>query len=349
MAGKPLDGKVALVAGATRGAGRGIAAMLGAAGAVVYCTGRTGEGRTSPMGRPETIEETAALVTAQGGEGIPVRADHTREEEVAALVGRIETERGRLDLLVNDIWGGDPMVDWSARLWALNIGEVRALTDQAIFSHLITARYVAPLMMRQGHGLIVEVSDGHHDGYRGHLVYDLVKSTVNRLAYGMAWELHGTGVTALAVCPGFLRSEAVLEHLGVTEANWRDAVAKDPFFAESETPFFVGRAVAALAADPHVDRRAGQVLFAADLAEVYGFTDIDGRLPDFHSLFARVTAKLAGRPGDLQPNERDLVAARYMQIHRTPAEAEPARGLAARLGFSDLGPGLGPPPGAVAG
>ena len=339
---KPLDGKVALVAGATRGAGRGIACMLGAAGAAVYCTGRTGAGQTSPMARPETIEETAALVDEQGGEGVAVRTDHTREEDVAALIGCIEAERGRLDILVNDIWGGDPMIDWGAKFWELDIAKVRALVEQAILSHLITARHAAPLMLRRRAGLIVEVGDGHYDGYRGQLLYDLVKSTVNRLGYAMAWDLHGTGVTALALCPGFLRSEAVLGHFGVSEANWRDAIAKDPFFAESESPFFVGRAVAALAADPKVNRKAGQVLFAADLAEEYGFTDVDGRRPAFHPMFERVTAELAAKDGDLDANERFLVFARYMQIHRETTHADKARRLAAKLGLADLGPGLGP-------
>jgi NAD(P)-dependent dehydrogenase (short-subunit alcohol dehydrogenase family) len=299
------------------------------------------------MGRPETLEETAALVNEQGGEGVAIRADHTREDEVAALIARIEAERGRLDILVNDIWGGDSMVDWSAKFWRLDIGTVRALVDQAVMSHLITARYAAPLMVRQGGGLIVEVSDGHHDGYRGHLLYDLVKNTVNRLGYAMAWDLYGTGVTALTVCPGFLRSEAVLDHFGVAEANWRDAIAKDPFFAESESPFFVGRAVAALAADPEVYRRAGQVLFAADLADKYGFTDVDGRHPAFHPLFERVTADLAARDGDLSPDERFLVLARYRQVHREPAQTIQAHALAAKLGFADLGSGLGPSPAGV--
>jgi NAD(P)-dependent dehydrogenase (short-subunit alcohol dehydrogenase family) len=337
----PLDGKVALVAGATRGAGRSIACMLGAAGAVVYCTGRSGAGQGSPMGRPETIEETAALVDENRGTGVAVRVDHTREDEVAALIARIEAERGRLDILVNDIWGGDGMTDWSARFWELDIATVRALVEQAVFSHLITARHAAPLMVRQASGLIVEVSDGHHEGYRGQLLYDLVKSTVNRLGYAMAWDLHGTGVTALTVCPGFLRSEAVLDHFGVTEANWREAIAKDPFFAESESPFFVGRAVAALAVDPRVERKAGQVLFAADLAEEYGFTDIDGRRPAFDPKFAKVTADLAEEDGELDADQRFLVLARYRQLHREPANAVQARRLAAKLGFGELGPGLG--------
>jgi NAD(P)-dependent dehydrogenase (short-subunit alcohol dehydrogenase family) len=348
MANRPLDGKVALVAGATRGAGRGIACMLGAAGAVVYCTGRSGGGQTSPMERPETLEQTAALVATHGGEGVPVRVDHTREEEVSALIGRITAERGRLDILVNDIWGGDPMVDWSARYWELDIAKVRALVDQAVMSHLITARHATPLMLRQTGGLIVEVSDGHHEGYRGQLLYDLVKSAVNRLGYAMAWDLRGTGVTALTVCPGFLRSEAVLDHFGVTEANWRDAIAKDPFFAESESPFFVGRAVAAVAADPQAHRRAGQVLFAADLAADYGFTDLDGRRPAFQPMFERVTAGLAAGSGDLDPDQHFLILARYRQIHREPAYADKARRLAAKLGFSDLGPGLGPIPTVIA-
>jgi len=341
MANLPLEGKIALVAGATRGAGRGIARMLGAAGAVVYCTGRSGGGHVSPMGRPETIEETAALVDQHGGEGVAVRTDHTREDEVAALVARIEAERGRLDILVNDVWGGDPVIDWSAKFWELDIAKVRALVDQAIMSHIITARHAAPLMLRQNAGLIAEIGDGHFNGYRGQLLYDLVKSSVNRLAYAMAWDLEGTGVTALGLCPGFLRSEAVLGHFGVTEQTWRDAIAKDPFFAESESPFFAGRAVAALAADPHVHRKAGQVLFAADVAEEYGFTDVDGRLPAFHPMFARVTAELAEKDGDLDQHERFLVHARYMQIHREPAQADRARRLAARLGFADRGAGLG--------
>ncbi len=340
---RPLEGQVALVAGATRGAGRGIAVALGEAGATVYCTGRSSRASgPSPLGRPETIEETAERVAAAGGTGIAVRVDHTVEAEVQALVARIDAEQGRLDLLVNDIWGGDSLIDWSAKFWDLDMTAVRSLVDQAVFSHLITARCAAPLMIRGGRGLIVEITDGHHDGYRGNLLYDLVKSTVNRLGYAMAWDLQGTGVTALTLSPGFLRSEAVLGHFGVAEENWRDAVAKDPFFAESETPLFVGRAVAALAADPHVALEAGRVLFATDLAAGYGFTDVDGRTPAFYRMFDKVTDELAARPGELEPDERFLVFARYLQIHREPANADRARRLAARLGLDRLGPGLGP-------
>jgi NAD(P)-dependent dehydrogenase (short-subunit alcohol dehydrogenase family) len=338
---RPLEGKVALVAGATRGAGRGIACMLGAAGAIVYCTGRSGAGQTSPMARPETLEQTAALVAERGGEAVPIRVDHADEAAVAALIARIDAERGRLDILVNDIWGGDPAIDWSAKFWQLDLGAARALVDQAILTHLTTARHAAPLMVRQGSGLIVEVSDGHHDGYRGQLLYDLVKSAVNRLGYAMAWDLMGTGVTALTVCPCFLRSEAMLENFGVTEANWRDGAARDPFFAESETPFFVGRAVAALAADPKVRRKAGRVLFAADVAAEYGFTDVDGRSPAFDPLFDRTVADLAAQDGELDPHERFLVFARYLQIHREPDQSDAARKLAAKLGLERLGPGLG--------
>jgi NAD(P)-dependent dehydrogenase (short-subunit alcohol dehydrogenase family) len=342
MAERPLEGRVALVAGATRGAGRGIACMLGAAGATVYCTGRSGDGQTSPMGRSETIEQTAALVEEHGGRGVAVRVDHSNEDEVAALIARIDAEHGRLDILVNDIWGGDALVDWGAKFWALDMAKVRALVDQAVMTHLITSRHAAPLMLRARSGLIVEITDGQHDGYRGQLLYDLVKSTVNRLAYAMAWDLIGTGVTALALSPGFLRSEAMLENFGVTEANWRDGVARDPFFAQSETPFLVGRAVAALAADPDVRRKAGGAHWASYLAQEYGFTDLDGGVPDFYGAFDAATAALIEREGRLSGAERFNLFARYLQIHRDPREGAKAARLAARLGLKDLGPAMAP-------
>ena len=339
---KALEGKVAVVAGATRGAGRGIACMLGAAGATVYCTGRSSTGNPSPMGRPETIEETGELVVQHGGKAIPVRVDHTVEAEVVALFQRVRADQGRLDILVNDIWGGDPMIDWSARFWDIDMTAARALIDQAVFSHMLNARHAAPLMIEGGSGLIVEITDGTFAGYRGQMLYDLVKSAVIRLGYAMAWDLVGTGVTALTVSPGFLRSEAVLAHFGVTEANWRDAVAKDPFFAESETPFLVGRGVAALAADPDVGRRAGTALYAGELARAYGFTDVDGGLPDFFALLDRAVGAIVAREAPLEGDERFLVRARYLQIHRDPGQREAAARLAERLGLTGEGAGLQP-------
>jgi NAD(P)-dependent dehydrogenase (short-subunit alcohol dehydrogenase family) len=339
---RPLEGRVALVAGATRGAGRGIACMLGAAGATVYCSGRSVRGAPSPLGRPETIEDTAELVDARGGRGIAVRTDHTREAEVERLVARIREEEGRLDLLVNDVWGGDSMIDWSGRVWTLDLAAARLLIDQAVFSHLVTARHAGALMAEQGSGLIVEVTDAAGDGYRGHLLYDLVKAAVRRLGYAMAWEFMAVGVTALSVTPGFLRSEAVLDHFGVTEDNWRDAVEKDPFFAESETPFFIGRGIAALAADPQVRALAGAVLSADELAARYGFTDVDGRRPAFHPYFDKVADELAAKGAGLTGEERFLLLARYMDVHRDPSRAVQARRLAAGLGFSALGAGLAP-------
>jgi NAD(P)-dependent dehydrogenase (short-subunit alcohol dehydrogenase family) len=339
--GKPLAGLVALVAGATRGAGRGIARALAEAGALVYCTGRSSPGHPKGMDRPETIDETAALIEQAGGRAVAVRVDHTKADEVAALAERVRSETGRLDVLVNSIWGGDPMLDWSGRFWEMDLSQVQAYLDQTLISHLITSRHLAPLMVEARRGLIVEVIDGHFAGYRGHLLYDLVKASLARIAYGMAMELARTGVTALAVSPGFLRSEAVLEHFGVDEDNWRDAIAKDPYFAESETPRLVGRAVAALAADPEVHRKAGLIHFASDLAREYGFTDVDGRVPDFPSMFdARMSALAAGPPPGGE--DRFLAWARYCQIHQDPGRRDLAIALAKALGLEGLGPGLGP-------
>jgi len=344
IAEKPLAGQVALVAGATRGAGRGIARALGEAGAFVYCTGRSSPGHAKGMDRPETIDETAALIVEAGGRAAAVRVDHTRVEEVEALAARVRGEAGRLDVLVNSIWGADPLVDWARRFWEIDLGKLGAYLDQTLVSHLVANRCLAPLMVEADRGLIVEVIDGHFAGYRGQILYDLTKSALARLAYGMAMELVGTGVTALAVSPGFLRSEAVLEHFGVTEANWRDAIAKDRYFAESETPALVGRAVAALAADPQAKRKAGMTHFAADLAREYGFTDVDGRTPDFPAMFDVQAAALAAAP-PLDDNGRFLVWARYCQIHQDPARRDLAVRLAAALGLDGLSPGLGPSPG----
>lgn len=339
--GLPLAGQTALVAGATRGAGRGIARALGEAGAVVYCTGRSAAGHPKGMDRPETIDETVALIEQAGGRAVAVRVDHTCEEEVASLAASIRNDAGRLDVLVNSIWGADPMLDWARRFWEVDLANIRAFLDQTLISHIVTNRHLAPLMVEASRGLIIEVIDGHFAGYRGHILYDLVKASLARLAYGMAMELVQTGVTALCLSPGFLRSEAVLEHFGVGEENWRDAVAKDPFFAESETPRLVGRAAVALASDPEVRRKAGLIHFASDLAREYGFADIDGRVPDFPRLFdAKVKEIASTLPMDDQG--RFLVWARYCQIHQDPARGDLALLLAKALGLEGLGAGLGP-------
>jgi NAD(P)-dependent dehydrogenase (short-subunit alcohol dehydrogenase family) len=283
---RPLDGRVALVAGATRGAGRGIACELGAAGATVYCTGRSVRGAVATPGRSETIEETAAMVDARGGRAVAVQVDHTDRAQVEALVARIRAEHGRLDVLVNDIWGGDALTEFGTPFWELDVEKGRLLLDRAIHTHVVTSRYAAPLLMETGNALIVEVTDGDAFWYRGNLFYDLAKTAVIRLAFAQAYELRNRGVTALAITPGFLRSEAMLDHFGVTEANWTDAIARDANFAQSETPFFVGRAVAALAADPEVKRRSGRVFSSWGLAREYGFSDVDGHRPDWGAYFA---------------------------------------------------------------
>ncbi|GAB4192123.1 MAG: SDR family oxidoreductase [Roseiflexaceae bacterium] len=293
---QPLKGKVAVVAGATRGAGRGIARMLGEAGATVYCTGRSS--RSAPVerpegvspfdlrGRPETIEETAELVNAHGGTGIALRVDHSDERQVAGLFARVRAEQGRLDLLVNDVWGGDDLVEWGRPFWELSVEKGLLMQQRAVFTHIITSRHGAPLLVERGQGLIIEITDGDTPKYRGNLFYDLVKSSAIRLAYAMAEELRPHGVAALALTPGFLRSEAMLEHFGVTEANWRDGAQKDPHFIASETPFFVGRAVAALAADPQIMRKSGGAYSSWGLSEEYGFTDQDGSRPHWGRYYA---------------------------------------------------------------
>ncbi|MFN2445867.1 MAG: SDR family oxidoreductase [Vicinamibacterales bacterium] len=272
---KPLAGKIAVVAGATRGAGRGIAVALGEAGATVYCTGRSVPGNPGMQNRPETIQQTADIVTARGGRGIPVRVDHTQPSEVAALFERV----GELDILVNDIWGGDDLVEWGKKLWETNLEDGLGLLDRAIKTHIITSYYGLPRM--RGGGLVIEITDGDAYFYRGHFFYDLVKTTVIRMAFALSQELKARGVIALAVTPGFLRSEWMLYHFGVTEANWRDAAQKAPSFLASETPLFVGRCVAALAADPNVHLKNGRVFASWDLADEYGVVDADGTRPHF--------------------------------------------------------------------
>ena len=323
---QPLSGRVAVVAGATRGAGRGIATMLGEAGATVYCTGRSVRGRlASGPGRPETIEETAELVTASGGTGIWVRVDHGVEAEVEALFGRVRAEQGRLDVLVNDVWGGDVLTEWGRPFWELSTEKGLAMLRQAVHTHIITSRHGVPLLLERGRGLVVEVTDGDFLGYRGNLFYDLVKIGVIRLAYDMALELEGRGVTALAVTPGFLRSEAVLGHFGVTEENWREATARDPHFAHSESPAFVGRAVAALAADPNVGEKAGGVWASWTLAKEYGFRDADGRRPDWGGYFDEWVARTLERGRPLSTEDRQILELRRFHIDRDPAKADEAR------------------------
>jgi NAD(P)-dependent dehydrogenase (short-subunit alcohol dehydrogenase family) len=328
---RPLSGQVALVAGATRGAGRGIARELAAAGAKVYCSGRSTRGHAATPGRPETIEETAELIVADGGSAVAVRTDHCDEAEVAALAARLKRDEGRLDILVNDIWGGDELIGWDQKFWQIDMGVARRLLDQAMFTHLITARHMAPLMIENTRGLIVEVTDGEFPGYRGQLLYDLIKASLIRLAYAMAWDLKGTGVTALAISPGFLRSEAMLERFGVREANWRDGVARDAQFIFSETPRYVGRAIAALAADPNVGARSGSSIWAADLAAVYGFTDLDGSQPNFWRNVENWLDGEIAKGAPLSDDARWIASARYAHIHNDPARAEQAKRYAAAL------------------
>lgn len=283
---QPLQGKIAVVAGATRGAGRGIACMLGEAGATVYCTGRSTRGYlASGSQRPETIDETAEMVTAFGGKGIAVRVDHSVPQEVEAFFARVKAEQGRLDILVNDIWGGERWIERTT-FWERSLENGLRMLRQAIETHIITAHYGAPMMVEQKSGLIIEITDGDTTDYRGEVVYDLVKNSVIRLAYGMSQDLRPHGVTALAVTPGFLRSEEMLDYFGVSKENWRDATKIEPHFIASETPFFVGRAVAALAADPDVAKKAGGVYASWTLSDEYGFSDIDGSQPHWGRYFA---------------------------------------------------------------
>jgi NAD(P)-dependent dehydrogenase (short-subunit alcohol dehydrogenase family) len=275
----PLEGKVAVVAGATRGAGRGIACMLGEAGAIVYCSGRSIRGKPATGNRPETIEETAEMVTARGGVGIYAQVDHTVREQVRALFERVKSEQGRLDVLVNDVWGGDELTEWRKPFWEHSLQQGLLMLERAVHSHIITSHYGVPLMIEGGQGLIIEITDGIDYRYRGSLFYSLAKVSTIHLAVAMAEDLRKHNITALALTPGYLRSEAMLEGFGVTEENWQDGTKKDPFFANSETPFYVGRAVASLAADPDVSQKSGLTLSSGQLAVEYGFTDLDGRRP----------------------------------------------------------------------
>jgi NAD(P)-dependent dehydrogenase (short-subunit alcohol dehydrogenase family) len=295
-----LRGKVALVAGATRGAGRGIAVELGAAGAIVYVTGRTTRTQQSEYQRPETIEETAELVTAAGGTSIAVQVDHLVPEQVERLVARIQAEQQRLDILVNDVWGGEMLKEWDKPVWEHNLENGLRLLDLGVRTHLITAHVALPLLIERPGGLLVEVTDGTDEynaqHYRINPFYDLAKVSVNRLGWAHAKDLARHGATSVSITPGWLRSEMMLEAFGVTEQNWRDATQRIPHFAISETPRFVGRAIAALAADPDRARWNGQSLSSGQLAQVYGFTDLDGSRPDAWRYVVEVQD--AGKPAD---------------------------------------------------
>ncbi len=295
-----LEGKVALVAGGTRGAGRGIAVELGAAGATVYVTGRTTRDRQSEYARPETIEETAELVSASGGTGIAVPVDHLVADEVRELVDRIRAEQGRLDILINDIWGGKKLFEWNKPVWEHDLQNGLRMLRLAIDTHLITAHHALPLMIERPGGLLVEVTDGtaeyNAEHYRLSPFYDLAKWAVIRMAWAHAKDLAPHGATSVCITPGWLRSEMMLEAFGVREDNWREATARIPHFVISETPRFVGRAVAALAADPDRARWNGQSLSSGGLAQVYGFTDLDGSRPDAWRYVPEVQD--AGKPAD---------------------------------------------------
>jgi NAD(P)-dependent dehydrogenase (short-subunit alcohol dehydrogenase family) len=295
-----LAGKVALVAGGTRGAGRGIAVELGAAGATVYVTGRTTRDHPSEYGRPETIEETVELIRACGGKGIAVQVDHLIADEVRKLIERIRAEEGRLDVLVNDIWGGEKLFEWNKPVWEHDLQNGLRMLRLAIDTHLITAHYALPLMIERPGGLLVEVTDGtaeyNAEHYRLSPFYDLAKVAVIRMAWAHAKDLAPYRATSVSITPGWLRSEMMLDTFGVTEENWRDATANVPHFVISETPRFVGRAVAALAADPDRGRWSGQSLSSGGLAKVYDFTDLDGSRPDAWRYLAEVED--AGKPAD---------------------------------------------------
>jgi NAD(P)-dependent dehydrogenase (short-subunit alcohol dehydrogenase family) len=287
MTEKTLQGKVAVVVGGTRGAGRGIAVQLGAAGATVYVTGRSVRGNPSNLGRPETIEETADQVTFAGGLGIPVRVDHTVEEEVKALFVKVRDEQnGHLDIVVNDIWGGEALSVWGKPFWEQSLHDGLLMQQRTVHSHLITSHYAVPLMLTRKQGLIIEITDGIDYSYRGNLYYSLAKISTIHLAEAMAADLRPYGITAISVTPGFLRSEEMLDHFGVTEANWRDAAAKDPHFIASETPTFIGRAIAALASDPNVFVKSGKAFSSWGLSTEYDITDADGSRPHWGDYFA---------------------------------------------------------------
>jgi NAD(P)-dependent dehydrogenase (short-subunit alcohol dehydrogenase family) len=290
MSERPLAGRVALVAGATRGAGRAIAVELARVGFYVYATGRSSR-TTGPseLGRPETIEETGELISAAGGVGSALVVDHEDCDAVAELVSHIERERGRLDLLVNDIFGGDRYAEWDKPLWEHDWAGGLRMLQMGVHTHLITCRAAIPLLVRtaddETRGLVVEMTDGTSAAnatFRRNVgfYYDLVKANVERIVKGLSVELEDSPITVVGVTPGWLRSESMLENFGVTEANWREACRKRPGFGISESPTYVARGVAALARADDADRWAGTIVSARQLADAYDVTDTDGSRPD---------------------------------------------------------------------
>jgi NAD(P)-dependent dehydrogenase (short-subunit alcohol dehydrogenase family) len=321
---RSLQGQVAVVAGSTRGAGRGIARALGEAGATVYCTGRSVRGSPSPYNRPETIEETAELVTAAGGVGIPVRVDHTVEAEVASLFERIDRDAGRVDVLVNSIAGEDPMFGGWTSLWQTDLTHGPDLLRQSLFSHVLTAKHAAIRMVAKKRGLIVGVTESHMLFGGGNVMADVVKTGIKGLAVRLAEELRPHGVAAVAITPGFLRSESMLERFDVTEETWRDGGKKDEHFLYSETPLFVGRAVAALAGDPEILARSGMLTSSWEVAREFGFTDVDGTRPDWGRHWT--DAVIPAMPWMRKSTERYVA---YLERLITQAKADLAAGAVA--------------------
>ncbi|HKS49799.1 MAG TPA: SDR family oxidoreductase [Amycolatopsis sp.] len=298
---KDLNGKVALVAGGTRGASRAIAVELARSGAIVYVTGRTSGQQRSEVDRPETIEGTVELIAAASGTGIAMRVDHLEPGQVRALAERIDREQGRLDILVDGLWGGDRHMGWGKPVWEHSLAAGLRMIRLGIDAHIITSHYLLPLVIREPGGLVVEMTDGTAEYNRKFragtsLPFYVAKAAAHQLALAEAYELRAHECTAVAMTPGWLRSEAMLDEFGVTEENWREALEKQPHFCVSESPVFVGRAVAALAADPGRSRFSGQTLDSGQLAKIYGFTDVDGSRPDAWRYIREVAD--AGKPAD---------------------------------------------------
>jgi NAD(P)-dependent dehydrogenase (short-subunit alcohol dehydrogenase family) len=318
----PLTGRVALVAGATRGAGRGIARALGEAGATVYCTGRSVKGSPSPYGRPETIDETAAMIVAAGGKAIAVRVDHTHEPEVKALFRRMMRAHRRIDVVVDSVAGEDPLMGTYGFLWQADLTTADAIFRQGLTSRIVTAKHAALAMMPARRGLIVEVTEADMIGGGGNPMAQAVKTAQKVLPLLWAAELSPHGIATIAVTPGFLRSESMLQHFGVTEDNWRDAGKTDPNFLQSESPLFVGRAIAALAADPKVQARTGMLFGSWELGRDYGLTDYDGRRPDWgrHTIdFSTLPPKwleLFRRGADLEGKWLTMLAGRTRRFRK---------------------------------